>query len=407
MIEKPSILIVTELYPNVVTSFLGTFVAQLLQYQKARYNVFIITTHNIPVKMRLVLRQPGYRYDDGIHVYSISVPLWCVLFMPSRLLDRVFKWNTQALIRKLITARKIKALARQLHRKHHFVLVHGHETYIGDEAGSVGNYLGIPSVFTLCGVYWNHRRQLGENLMRRSIANINAANRLIALSCVSAESYRKAGVNREFAIVPYGVAVPDAGPKSSVAGDIYSLTRGKFVLLTVGFFVPEKRIEQSIQAIARLHREGFKGIVLLIIGKGPLEQELANLARRENVADFVRIVGEVDPKAMAGFYEVADVLVHPSIVEGLSMVCLEAMSYGKPIVCTSNIGLAEYLHSWEDAVIIPPDDSAALHRALLELIKDQSRRRLLGERAKQTARSLSWEKQVLKIERIYDELIAR
>jgi glycosyltransferase involved in cell wall biosynthesis len=138
--------------------------------------------------------------------------------------------------------------------------------------------------------------------------------------------------------------------------------------------------------------------VLVIIGKGRLETHLRKNIEHQKLAHAVRIIGEVAPENMAGYYCLADVLVHPSIVESFSMVCLEAMSYGKPIICTSSIGLVEYLQPGRDAVVIPPDDPEALYQAVLGLIRDPPRRYMLGQQAQRTAKNLSWANQVQKIE---------
>jgi glycosyltransferase involved in cell wall biosynthesis len=401
---KPSILVVTQLYPNVVTSFLGTFVAQQLQHLKTRYTIVVLTTHYVPLTRRHRLRQPRYQFRDGIHVYSLPhVAYWLFGFrlVSQHLQDLV-------LIDKLLTGRKIERFARSLHRRYRFSLVHGHETYVGDEAAAIGRMLRIPSVFTLDGVYWYHLKAFGKAVLQRAVANINACDRLTALSRVSAGSYREHGVYRDFHIIPNGVELqrPDS-PQPKLPEAIATFTRGKFVLLTVGFFAAEKRIEQSIRTLARLHQNGITNTVLVIIGKGRLEAWYRRLIEQEKLADAARIVGEVLPQNMSGYYSVADVLVHPSTVESFSMVCLEAMSHGKPVICTSNIGLVEYLCPGRDAVVIPPDDAEALYQAVLGLIQNPSRRRMLGEQGRRTAARLSWADQVRKIERVYEEVLSK
>jgi glycosyltransferase involved in cell wall biosynthesis len=267
--------------------------------------------------------------------------------------------------------------------------------------------LGIPSVFTLDGVYWYHVKTFGRASVNRAVANINACDRLVAISRIAAESYRSNGVCRVFDIVPNGVDPEKRGSQyPKLPDDIAAFTRGRFVLLTIGFFVAEKRIEQSITTLARLHQDGIRDAVLIVIGKGRLEARYRSMIEREGLSHAVRIVGEVPPQSMSGYYSVTDVLVHPSVVESFSMVCLEAMSHGKPIVCTSNIGLVEYLHPGRDAIVIPPDDPEALYQAVLGLIQDPSRRRALGEEARATAAHLSWPDQVRKIERLYEQVLS-
>jgi glycosyltransferase involved in cell wall biosynthesis len=255
-------------------------------------------------------------------------------------------------------------------------------------------------------VYEYHLKAFGKEVMRRAVANMNAADRLIAVSRVSAESYRKNGVHRDFETIPNGIDMPERH-RITVPPAIASLTHSELVLLTVGFFGPEKRIDFSIRTFARLHRNFSSNTRLMIIGEGPLEEYYRSIIRQENLNDYVRIIGQIAPENMAGYYSAADILAHPSVVEGFSMVCLEAMSYGKPVVCTSNIGLVEYLHPGKDAVVVPPDDMESLYHAILDLAKNPSKRRSLGREARRTANQLSWANQVRKIEHLYATTIRR
>ena len=309
-------------------------------------------------------------------------------------------------IDKLLTANRIARFAKGLHMRYHFSLVHGHETYIGDEAAVVGRILGIPSVFTLAGVYWYHLQNFGKGVLHRAVANMNATDRLVALSHVSAESYKNQGVRQEFEMIPYGVNLPSS-QQLEIPAQIRAFCREKIVLLSVGFFAAEKRIEQSIGVLARLHEEGFRNTVLILIGKGPLEPEYRKIIERRKLADSVKIIGEVHPEDMPRYYSIADLYLHPSIVESFSMACLEAMSLGKPVICTSTIGLVEYLHPGRDVVAVPPDDTEALYQAALAIIQDPARRRALGQEAQRTAAAMSWPEHVRKIERVYEEVLSR
>jgi glycosyltransferase involved in cell wall biosynthesis len=232
---KPNVLVVTQLYPNVATSFQGEFVARQLQHLKARYNIVVLTTHYIPLYKRRTLRQPRYEFRDGIHVYSLPhVAYWLVGL---RLLSRHFR--NFVLADKLFTGRKIRNFAQKLHLRYRFSLVHGHETYVGDEAASIGRMLQIPSVFTLHGLYSHHLQSFGGAVLRRAVVNMNATDRLIAVSRVSAESYQAHGVHRDFEIIPNGIELPPSGAwHPNVPEGIMTFARGRFVLLTIGYFSP-------------------------------------------------------------------------------------------------------------------------------------------------------------------------
>jgi glycosyltransferase involved in cell wall biosynthesis len=83
----------------------------------------------------------------------------------------------------------------------------------------------------------------------------------------------------------------------------------------------------------------------------------------------------------------ATVCVFPSRYEGLPMVCLEAMAYGKAIVATNIPGFCELLSDGETGLIVREEDPKSLASALVKLLSDSQLRARLGNAARETARS--------------------
>jgi glycosyltransferase involved in cell wall biosynthesis len=79
----------------------------------------------------------------------------------------------------------------------------------------------------------------------------------------------------------------------------------------------------------------------------------------------------------------AHVLVHPARDEALSGALIEALGHGLPCVATDTGGTAEIVQHSVSGLLVPPGDAPALARALLELVGDAERRRVLGVRARQ------------------------
>src|SRR6266540_1454521 len=82
-------------------------------------------------------------------------------------------------------------------------------------------------------------------------------------------------------------------------------------------------------------------------------------------ARFVGKVPDVRPLLHA-----ADLLVHPSLAEGLSNIVLEAMAVGLPVVGTRTAGLEEQIEDGVTGVLVPPRDSEALAGAVIALLRD-------------------------------------
>lgn len=398
MTAKKNILVITELYPNTTNTFLGTFVVRQLCHLGASYSITVITTHAIPLARLFQTRQPRKRKDGTLRVISIRYyPAWLSI---ARLL-RVVNDRQAAAINKHITAKKILTISKTLHRRYHFDLVHGHEIYIGDEAIPVGEALGIPSIFTLHGLFEYHLQGFGHEVMKLVLQNLRRVKNMIAVSHIAANTYLHQGVRpKKLQIIPNGITWQTTpAPNARVA----AFSREQPTLLTVGFMVKEKRMDQVIRVLDALRKKNSKA-VLVIVGRGEMAHDLRQLVKKLNLTEQVLFLGEVSPQHLPNIYAAVDIVVHPSVVDSFSMVCLEAMSFGKPVICTSNIGITEYTTSGKDIVVVPPDDQTALEQAVENLATDHVRRQSIGKAAQQTAKNFTAEKVAAQISSFYEQL---
>ncbi len=88
---------------------------------------------------------------------------------------------------------------------------------------------------------------------------------------------------------------------------------------------------------------------------------------------------------MPRLLKAADLLVLPSLYEGLPNVVLEAMRYRKPVVATSAPGTTEVVKDGETGVLVPIHAPKELARAMRDLIRDPDRRTALGEAGRRRA----------------------
>jgi glycosyltransferase involved in cell wall biosynthesis len=81
----------------------------------------------------------------------------------------------------------------------------------------------------------------------------------------------------------------------------------------------------------------------------------------------------------------ADVLVMPSLSEGLGVAVLEAMAMGKPVVASNTGGLPEAVADGETGLLVPPGNAEALAGALLALLEDPDRAQAMGKAGRRRA----------------------
>lgn len=102
--------------------------------------------------------------------------------------------------------------------------------------------------------------------------------------------------------------------------------------------------------------------------------------------------GVLSKDGVAALLSSAHVVVDPSLFQGFGLVCLEAMSCGAACVVTASGGVGEYAVDGENALVVPPRDSAALAAAILRLVDDAPLRERLGAAGVATARRFTWER---------------
>jgi glycosyltransferase involved in cell wall biosynthesis len=150
-----------------------------------------------------------------------------------------------------------------------------------------------------------------------------------------------------------------------------SLPRNALIVVYVGRFVVEKRVDHLLTLWPDIRR-AFPKAHLLLIGTGP---ETARLEKMSGPG--VQFTGQVDDSAP--YLQAADIFVLPSSTEGLSVSMLEALSSGLPALVTSVGGAPDVIQHNLNGYLIPPDDLPALNEGLSTLLEDEAWRLQLGK----------------------------
>jgi glycosyltransferase involved in cell wall biosynthesis len=168
---------------------------------------------------------------------------------------------------------------------------------------------------------------------------------------------RECGSPGKVVVLPNGVVMP---PRS----ERFPSPEGSPIrLLFVGRLAPNKGVPDLLAALEELDRRGHCArFEADIVGGGPLLEAL----RGANVRTNVRFLGKVSDERLDELYARADVLVLPTLFEGMPTVVLEAMARGLPVLVT-DVGATRELVDDLNGEIIPKRDPAALADALLRL----------------------------------------
>jgi glycosyltransferase involved in cell wall biosynthesis len=136
------------------------------------------------------------------------------------------------------------------------------------------------------------------------------------------------------------------------------------VFLHVGRYVPAKSQRDLIAAMERVV-DTHPDARLLMVGWGPLEDELAAAIDDRDLAANVTLTGRVPPADIHAYYALADVFVLASTEEGLGIAGLEAMAAELPVVATDVPGLCEIVTEGVTGLLVPPNAPDKLADAMV------------------------------------------
>jgi glycosyltransferase involved in cell wall biosynthesis len=154
-----------------------------------------------------------------------------------------------------------------------------------------------------------------------------------------------------------------------------------FVIGAVGQLIPVKGHKHAIAAMPQIERE-LPRARLIIVGTGPLREELECAAARLGVRDRVVCAGALT--ADSAVYSAMDVLVYPSVKGVFGIVVLEAMACGIPVIVSGLEGTDELVKHEQNGLLVPPGDERALAEAVLRVSRDPDLRRRLTESGRNT-----------------------
>lgn len=174
-------------------------------------------------------------------------------------------------------------------------------------------------------------------------------------------------------------------------------------VLFVGRLDQEKRVDELIRAFAQL--PGDLPARLEIVGDGSHREDWKNLAEKMGVADRTVFHGFISEDDLLAAYGRCDVFVMPGVAELQSLVTLESMAAGKPVIAADAMALPHLVHPGENGLLFQPGDVPELAHHLETLLRDPGLRAALGQRSKAIAGQHALAVTLDKFEAIYHQVI--
>src|SRR5689334_10806592 len=264
-----------------------------------------------------------------------------------------------------------RRLATILHR-HRVTLAHSHEFSMAVYGSWAARHAGVAHLFTMHGGRY-YAERLRRRVALRVAANISEA--VVAVSESLAQHLSRDLWLRASRIhtIPKGVRRAPATP-SSLRREL-GLPDEAVLVVAVGNLYPVKGHRFLLEALGLL-RTILPHLHVAIAGRGDLEGALRARAAELGVVDRFHLLGlRADVGNVLGG---ANVVVLPSLSEGVPLALLEAMLAARPIIATAVGEVPTVLDHGRAGILIPPGDATALADALRGLLADSQRGRQLS-----------------------------
>lgn len=147
----------------------------------------------------------------------------------------------------------------------------------------------------------------------------------------------------------------------------------------IGTLHPCKGHKFLLEAVAQL-RDEFKNIELIIVGDGILRNYLERICAQLGIGDIVSFLG-FQSNVFDSLGNM-DIVIQPSVKEGFGITLLEAMAMERPVVASSVDGIPEIVVNNETGILVPPQDSDAIAKAIRYLIKNPNIAVAMGKRGR-------------------------
>ena len=197
----------------------------------------------------------------------------------------------------------------------------------------------------------------------------------------AADISRRCDVPREKITVAYQAAAPDFRPRDKTQCQEH-IARNYGIdspfILYVGRIQARKNLPRLVEAYARLRKQGTDA-TLVMVGKKDWQSEQVLMKIKDlGLENQVIFPGFVPFADLPLFYNAAEVFIFPSVFEGFGLPVLESMASGVATITSFGSSLEEV--AGDGALLIDPNDTESITRALAKLLGDADLRRGLASR---------------------------
>lgn len=236
----------------------------------------------------------------------------------------------------------------------------------------------------------------------------NSANAVVAPTEKVQNFLNSYGVTKPISIIPTGIQI-DKFRKSrydpldiALLKEALGIDSNKHVILSVGRVAREKSLDVLIQAMPKL-LEQIQEAILVIVGDGPVKEELIALSHSLHVEEHVLFTGAKPWDEIGKYYQLGDVFVSASVTETQGLTFIEAMAAGIPVIAKKDECIKDIIKHGENGLLFQNNDE--LSSLLINIFKDSEKLDYLSGNTLEYVEELSAEAFGKHIEALYLDVL--
>ena len=179
----------------------------------------------------------------------------------------------------------------------------------------------------------------------------------------------------------------------------FNIPDKKLIIGTIAHLTDHKGHTYLLDAIPQVLKE-FPHSFFLFVGGGELKDFLRTKSRILGIRDKVFLTGFRED--IPEIFSVLDLFVLPSHLEGLCTSLMDAMYMEVPVVATTAGGIPEVIENGKTGLLVPPKDSSALAGAIIQLLRDETKRETFTKEGKKRVfQEFTASQMVERVEEVY------
>jgi glycosyltransferase involved in cell wall biosynthesis len=299
-------------------------------------------------------------------------------------------------------------------------VVHVHTPFtVGLLGKHIANQQRIPIIYTHHTHYPEYAKAyLRERVVLPFLAKSlsawfsNMSDAVIAPSPKIKTLLKAYGVRKPIYVLPTGIRLQQfkrtrtSARKARALRTRLAIPRRERVLLFVGRLGREKNIDFLLRAFGVV-RQRRPDVCFVLIGEGPIRDQLQSLATRLAPANAAIFTGAVAHAEIASYYQAADVFLFASLTDTQGIVVLEAIASGLPVVALRDEAFTLMVKDRQNGVLLRRDASARRFAGAVDaLLQDQEQWRRFSTASIRIARQFSEEHQAQQLASLYKRLVS-